>query len=241
MANAVDLIGTLGARDISALTTTEALDLVAGLQKVRTAINLQFVNPERRDLAHILELWTAQSQIFVVDCLPHILKVLRQHHLRRDTVSMLDIGAATGAGTSLLKTLLSNNMLWCRVEVTGIDLFGHRLICAKNNYPDFDYLIGDIFGHEGVYDYVFCSHVVEHVPGTEIFIKRMTEMCRKNVFVYTPFEEAELIQGHRNRISKQTYANFDVSEFIEIKSAGWRWGKPDSDMCLLAILKGKAA
>jgi hypothetical protein len=91
-----------------------------------------------------------------------------------------------------------------------------------------------------VYDYVFCSHVVEHVPDLAPFLTRLVELARRNVFIYAPYDERERIAGHVNTITEATFLGFEVEHLQIKKSAGWRWGKPDADMCILAVLKGSA-
>lgn len=226
--------------DLEGYTRAEILEVLERLADVRRHINEAFVLRDGNDRRMELEMWTAQSQAFVVDCVPHILDVLRANHTRKECVTLLDVGSATGAGTALLKSLLSTQMLWCPVEVTGLDIFDTRLVCAKNNFPDFDYVVESVFDHERTYDYVYCSHTVEHVEDPDAFIGRLTELARRNVFVYTPFAEEERIAGHRWHITEAFYDAFTATRFVKIKSPGWYWGKADTDFCLLAILEGSA-
>lgn len=227
---------------ISELSARDALDLSRFLNACRTAINKRHVSEKSNQgtASDPLGRWAAQSQIFVVDCVPAILEQLRRNHKRSDRVTMLDVGSGTGAGSSLLASLFSSDMLWCPVKVSGIDLYPHRVICATNNFANFDYQIGNIFAHEETYDYVFCSHVIEHVPDLPPFLRRLARLARRNVFAYAPYDERERIAGHVNTITEATFQGFEVERFEIRKSAGWRWGKPDTDMCILAVLKGTA-
>lgn len=224
--------------DLGSYTESEILDVLDRMAAIRRHINEAFVVDGDRGQAVRLEMWIAQSQAFVVDCVPHILDILRENHARRESVTLLDVGAATGAGTALLKSLLSTEMLWCPTEVTGLDIFPSRIVCARNNFPEFDYVISNVFDHERTYDYVYCSHTVEHVPEPQAFIERLTRLARHNVFVYTPYDEEELIAGHRWRIDEDFYDGFAAKRFVRIKSPGWHWGQRDTDYCLLAVLEG---
>jgi SAM-dependent methyltransferase len=226
------------AEDIPRHDASEVLAILERLAAIRQEINRAFVLKEGHEQKVDLDKWAAQSQIFVVDCIPYILETLRANHRRGETVTLLDVGCATGAGTALLKSLLSTNMLWCPVEVTGIDVFPNRVICAKNNFPDFEYVVSDIFKHERRYDYVFCSHTLEHVVNPAPFIRRLAAMARRNVFIYTPHAEQERISGHRWSISESFYDKCAVERFVKIKSPGWQWARPEQDFCLLAILRG---
>jgi SAM-dependent methyltransferase len=236
-----DLVNRLPAREeLLALSRDEVLDLIKELNRVRADINSEFVLSEGvKDKDHILNEWVAQSQIFIVDCIPYILEKLRDNHRRQDSATLLDVGSATGAGTALLKSLLSSQMLWCPVDVKGIDIFSHRVICAKNNFVDFEYIIGDIFNHKDRYDYVLCSHVLEHVPDAERFIRALVQLAKRSVFVYTPYNEVDRIPAHRNTITEETYKGFSVESTNIIKSSGWRWGKKTEDYCILTILNGE--
>lgn len=228
--------------EIAALPHAQALDVARFLNECRNEINKRHVseNTQRGTASDPLGRWAAQSQIFVVDCIPTILETLRKNHRRADAATLLDIGSGTGAGTALLSSLLSSDMLWCPVKVSGLDLYPHRVICATNNFANFDYQIGDIFAHETTYDYVFCSHVIEHVPDLPPFLRRITRLARRNAFVYAPYDEQERIQGHVNTITDKTFTGLEVERLEIKKSAGWRWGKPETDMCVLAVLKGTA-
>ena len=229
-------------QEIGDLNRSDALDLVRFMNECRDVINTRHVteNAAQGTAADPLGRWAAQSQIFVVDCVPVILELLRKNHKRADSTTLLDVGSGTGAGTSLLSSLLSSDMLWCPVKVTGIDLYPHRLICAANNFANFDYQIGNVFALEETFDYVFCSHVIEHVPDLSPFLRRLAKLARKNVIVYAPYDERERIAGHVNTITEETFQGFEIERIEVRKSAGWRWGKPETDMCILAVLKGTA-
>lgn len=69
---------------------------------------------------------------------------------------ILEIGSNTGEFCYLLKKKFN-------VDPVGIDINGSAVSIAKDNYPDLNFQIQDLFNVEGSYDVIYMQHVIEHI------------------------------------------------------------------------------
>ena len=180
--------------------------------------------------------WGAQSAQFMVDLIPRIQSVLLRHYRRADKLKLLDVGAGSCVGTSLLAMLHSDNFVYSTLQVDAVDYTPMRERWVRTQYPKINYRVADVFDlPERSWDLVVCSHVVEHVAEPRPFIDALRRICRGFAFVYSPFAEIDRIGGHQSTITDETYAGIPGCQLEHIKSMGWHPDRPE-DQCLLAII-----
>jgi len=103
-----------------------------------------------------------------------------------DSPSILDVGCGFGGLLSYA------NSKGIKLDYTGIDVAVNMIQWARDNYPDVEFICGDVleieFGRR--FDYVICNGILTQkldVPGTTMdqfagrLIRRMFEMCNIGV------------------------------------------------------------
>jgi SAM-dependent methyltransferase len=180
-------------------------------------------------------LWGGQSTVFMADILPYLHSKLIQHYRRKQVLNVLDVGAASGFGTSLLASLHRDHSIYSRFEVEAVDISASRMRWIQAMAPDVAFRQADLFDLPSRnWDVVICSHVVEHVREPRPFIEKLRDICRGFAFVYSPHDENPRIPAHVSVITEATYDGLPC-ELHVIKSMGWHPNR-DGDHCLLAVI-----
>lgn len=178
----------------------------------------------------------AQSMQFVADLLPHIHETMLAHYGRFDELSLVDVGAGSCMGTNLLAALHSDHVVYSKLKIDAVDYIDLRQRWVKALYPKVHHQVADLFDLPSRnWDLVLCSHVVEHVENPRPFIEKLMDICKGFAFIYTPFEERDLIPHHLSTITRDTYSGIERCRLEVIKSMGWRGDMP-GEYCLLAII-----
>lgn len=106
--------------------------------------------------------------------------------------TVLDIGC--GAGEH------SDAFIKAGKKVTAID-YGDS-VYFKENKNKLNVIIGDFneYNFQEQFDCVWCSHVLEHQPNTEIFLKKMISVTKDNgiIAITIPPYEDKILGGHIN-------------------------------------------
>ncbi|MGO1119923.1 class I SAM-dependent methyltransferase [Rhodovibrionaceae bacterium A322] len=191
---------------------------------------------ESKNLEAFEKGWAAQSVQFAIDLTRFLHQVMQKHYRRADTLKLLDVGAGTAAGTELFAKLHSGRHVYSLLEVDAVDVVPHRLKWARLMYPNIDYRVSDLFAlPDNAWDFVVCSHVIEHVPEPEVFLKKLTEICRGFCFVYAPYNEIDRIPGHINTITEDLFDGYTLEALEIFNSMGWKADRPDCQ-CIMAVL-----
>ena len=144
-----------------------------------------------------------QSMIFYMECIPHFLKYMKMSILTppsHPSYSMLDIGARSGSGANLFAEMFYDNV-WgheIRIVVDTTDLDTNW-----NEYCDAQPYIRtrmnqDIFTmDDNSYDFVFCSHTIEHLDDPYSFCKKATSIAKRFALFYCPYNEKNPQEYHR--------------------------------------------
>ncbi len=178
----------------------------------------------------------AQSMQFVIDVLPYLHETMVANYARFDELSLIDVGPGSCIGTNLLAALHSDHIVYSKLAIEAIDYTDVRQRWATTLYPKVKHRVGDLFDLPSrSWDFVLCSHVIEHVEEPRAFIDKLLDICKGFAFIYSPFEEHERIPFHLSTITKETYTGVDRCRLELIKSMGWRGDLP-GEYCLLAIV-----
>lgn len=128
-----------------------------------------------------------------------------------ETLSLLDVGARTGAGTALLR-LLHHPQAFTRLKfdpVVALDLDPCVMRIVGEEFKDITPLLEDIFNiPENSYDIVVCSHTIEHLPQIEPFVEQLEKIARRYVVLACPVNERSPVsEGHIQIITPETLLN----------------------------------
>jgi 2-polyprenyl-3-methyl-5-hydroxy-6-metoxy-1,4-benzoquinol methylase len=88
---------------------------------------------------------------------------------------VLDVGCGNGR---LLEVLKNKN-----INYLGVDNSSELIKIARNNYPNYKFLVADILDLSQIpvdsFDYVFCLAVLPHIPGKKLRMKALRELKKK--------------------------------------------------------------
>lgn len=175
----------------------------------------------------------AQSIQFMADLLPHLHSRMTRHYDRFERLKLLDVGAGSGAGSQLLAQLHSDTKVWSHLDITAIDYVDWRSRWVAMHYPRIDYRVmpsSSLPARE--WDFVVCSHVIEHLEDPRAMIADILRACRGFAFIYAPYNEVELSPGHLSTITEATFEGFGESEIHLAASMGF-YG--EGRQCIIAI------
>lgn len=175
----------------------------------------------------------AQSIQFMADILPFLHARMERHYDRFQNLKLLDVGAGSAAGTQLIAQLHSDAMIWSRLEVDAVDYVPWRRRWVAVHYPQVNYRVLDSAELPSrAWDFVVCSHVIEHLADPERMIADVLRACRGFAFIYAPYNETELSPGHCSVISEATFTAHGACEIHLLQSMGY-YGP--GRLCILAI------
>lgn len=161
-------------------------------------------------------------------------------------LTALDVGPGYGLGTNLLGMLFSGAAY--NIEIDTIDISkSYKGVVDKQPYIHKSYY-GDIFltAFEKKYDYIICSHVVEHMKDPYQFKKRLCEIG-KQVFIFAPWKEnpEKLTAGHEyifdeNAIEKiKDMLDVGAKRFELLSCMNWGQFMNPRYKCFFLQLEGK--
>lgn len=187
-------------------------------------------NPDRRKFEFAAG---AQSIQFMADLLPFLHARMTRHYDRFEPLKLLDVGAGSASGTQLLAQLHSDTMIWSRLEVEAVDYMPWRQRWVAVHYPKVNYRVADSAELPSrQWDFVVCSHVIEHIDDPGRMIADVLRACRGFAFIYAPYNELELSPGHVSVITEETFAPHGPCEIHLLESMGY-FGP--GRRCILAI------
>lgn len=92
----------------------------------------------------------------------------------------LDVGCAEGY---MLNYLYQQGAV---SGLTAVDIEEDKLAYAKEHYPFFDYVKGDVHQldfQDGTFDYVIATEILEHLPDPGLALKELNRVSRENAYV----------------------------------------------------------
>ena len=181
----------------------ELLDRIDAMRTAYRTLMEDCVSYGKGDPEKFIDMGIPQSQLFMTELLPFI----HRAYLPAPTNALktvLDIGPQSFGGTKLLYDLHNtgtHNKL--KLQITAVDIVSNFEMLQKLMVPQVEFLIQDIFSVQNRHwDFVICSHVVEHVPDPMPFLARCQALARDFVLVACPWEEFPLTtKGHVNTIN----------------------------------------
>jgi 2-polyprenyl-3-methyl-5-hydroxy-6-metoxy-1,4-benzoquinol methylase len=204
---------------------------------------LQIQDMKRRSLGHLAGEFEAveyaranQSRSFMSDALPHIYRLFSNWPADK-TLTVLDVGANTGAGAALLADL--HHPASCsglKMAVTALDISDLYIDYASVCFPSIDYVVQDIFSipPDRQWDLVIASHVIEHVEAPFNFLARLKQLARLELLVLCPFDEKNRIEEHLNTIDREFVDRAVPTEYHIYTNITWR----NRGECLLMVFDG---
>jgi hypothetical protein len=201
----------------------------------RWAFRESWSGDSETDLNGILEalhsLWDSQSVAFMVDLIPYFLDILRNDDKHAywitEPMTILDVGARTAAGSDLLGSMFFGGASRRRavVDVLDIDPTFAEYVRATKRFVR-NYIISDIADiASSSYDYVFASHVIEHIANPVPFCHELRRIARKKVICYVPYDEIDPIFSHF-RVDMKTLHSIGA-ENIQTTDKSWHWKDPN--------------
>jgi SAM-dependent methyltransferase len=183
----------------------------------------------------IRNIFDVQSMSFATEVLPVLygLYGAGDHEL-----TLLDVGARTGAGTGLIG-YLHQPYAYSRFKIhaTALDLDGRYVGYARAHFPNIEYLHADITApdFDRTFDIVLASHTLEHVGDPDGFLAALQRLAKQHVIIACPFEEENLIAGHVNRFTHDFFSRHAVTTLKVYDSVAWVGSK-----ACIAVLPGTA-
>lgn len=180
-----------------------------------------------------------QTMVFYMDIISAIQDYFKGYH----SISILDVGARTGAGANLMGYIFSDNS-YSRIKanVTALDIEDRFAAYANKKFPWVSsYIVKDIYDLDEKWDVVVCSHTIEHVPNYGKFVKQLRASARKLVVLLAPYDEAnsklikgiEMCPGHINSIDHNSIVEMEPLSLKIYRSLVWQ-----QSMAFIALLPG---
>ena len=146
--------------------------------------------------------------------------------------TVLDVGPQNFAGTALLHSIhgkYSFNRL--KLGITALDITDTFELLKDIIAPNVEFLVQDIFDiKQRSWDTVICSHVIEHVPNPQGFVRQLQSLAKDFVIVGCPWNEDPLVtRTHINTLKKDFMLEVGARD-LEIFT-NYCWGK-DREVCL---------
>ncbi len=120
--------------------------------------------------------------------------------IRSNNLLIYDFGCAEGQGMPLLQERLGSNII-------GIDFSSFAIESAKNNYPQYNFEIGDIKDFNKDIDVAILSNIIEHFCNPYEIVKKLSKNVSKYLIILVPFEEKNLMPEHEYEFN---YSNIPI-------------------------------
>jgi 2-polyprenyl-3-methyl-5-hydroxy-6-metoxy-1,4-benzoquinol methylase len=141
-----------------------------------------------------------------LDFLNEVVRRAQSHSLISQRSRVIDIGCGTG---DLLKILKDKKL---GSEFYGLDYAASAENLVKAKDADIKFMCGDLFEIEirTMFDIVFCTEVLEHVPEPVKFVEKMLSFTHLggSLVITVPDGRKDTWIGHRNFWSPESFEEF---------------------------------
>jgi 2-polyprenyl-3-methyl-5-hydroxy-6-metoxy-1,4-benzoquinol methylase len=188
---------------------------------------------EEEHYQRLRTVFDVQSCVFASEVLPSLWSL---YPSGVHTLSLLDIGSRTGAGSELLRYIHHpGSFSRIKLIVTALDVDDTYIDYSRVHFPELRYLQEDIFNPNFAerFDLVLCSHTIEHVNEPLAFLRRAQELARQWLIVATPFDEKDLIPGHLHRLGFEFFQEAGAHNLKVYRSLTWH-----GSMACIAVFHG---
>lgn len=181
----------------------------------------------------------AQSIGFSVEMLPQMYPYLRELEGRGRYLEALDVGSRTGAGAALVAELFMSYHSHLPTYVDSIDIDPTFLEYRRSRWPRLRRnLAGNVFDlAPKSYDFIVCSHTIEHLEDPIAFCRQLQLIARDLVFIYCPFNEENPIPGHHTVGNALVDSLEPVAKHV-LRSWWWRPNGVPND-CVFFVLRAR--
>lgn len=193
------------------------------------------------DLHWVETCLNVQSAQFMIDALPGFRALLSRCE-RGVPVRVLDVGAASGAGSNVLASLYSGIFLGYQARVEAVEIEPYWVRYVRARFPLLHYTVADAWDlrPDRPWDIVTCSHTIEHVERPVAFARHLQSLARQGVLINAPYNETDRIPGHINTIDDDFLAQAGAEDIRILDSPAWQpAGQPDP-RCVVFLLPGLA-
>ena len=180
--------------------------------------------------------WGATSVQFAMDCIPAFHNVLKKYYQRKDELTLVDIGAGSGAGSNVFTLLHSGHHVFSKLTVEAVDQVPSRRRWVNLLYPKVQYTVAKLKKLPARHwDFVYCSHVIEHTDDPRDFVGQLMRICKGFVIVYAPYNEVDRIKGHKSTITEKDFEGLKLESLTIQRSMAWR-PLVEGYQCILAVV-----
>ena len=122
--------------------------------------------------------WHQEDSAWKVQQIQKVLtdQFIKDNFNQDKTIKIVDFGCGAGGVIGSLSKALQQKEF--RVKATGFDISEQALAMARKNWPEIDFIKGDIGGTEEKYDLGFLIDVIEHVDHPNELIKKCAQKCQ---------------------------------------------------------------
>ena len=167
----------------------------------------------------------SQSQLFAAEIIPLIHRLYEPEPINIEK-TFLDIGPQNFAGTYLIQNIhQSKSYTKLKLKVSALDI--HQKFCRLQQFmlPECEFIVSNLFDiTDRTWDMILASHVIEHVPDPQKFVRKMQELARDYVIIAAPWNEDPIVtKSHINTINKDFTRSVGARDLHIFTN--YAWGK----------------
>lgn len=220
--------------DAKAEQQKQLLDRIEKMHKDYRELIADCISLGQADADHFIKKGIPQSELFMVELIPFIHRFYMSAPVNvKKTV--LDVGPQSFGGTRLLQSVHNvDSFNKLKLEVTALDIVPHFMMLQKLLVPEVEFLLKDLFQiKDRAWDFLICSHVVEHVPEPVAFLKQAQTLANDFVLVACPWNEDPITtKGHVNTI-REDFVEQVGGENLTVYN-NYMWGK-QREVCIFSL------
>jgi len=129
------------------------------------------------------------AKVFCDNCPEWLIKDINESNL-----SITDIGCAEGDALDVLARTFS-------VAISGIDFSESAIKNAQNNYPNYNFMVGDINNLKDSFDVAYVSNVLEHFNKPFEILNKLFKSVNNYAIIMVPFNEKSENNEHEYKFT----------------------------------------